>query len=70
MIQKVLLKGVDSFTMQQLAGISLVLVALGAILRVCMRERRYDKPLIPAAEAADSVPVARPGREGANPSQG
>jgi uncharacterized membrane protein (DUF373 family) len=31
-IQKVVLVGVDEFTMQQLVGISLILVSLGAIL--------------------------------------
>jgi uncharacterized membrane protein (DUF373 family) len=35
-IQKVVLVGVDEFTMQQLVGISLILVSLGAILWVDM----------------------------------
>ena len=42
-IQKVILIGVDEFTMQQLIGISLILLALGAILGVYIRERRYGK---------------------------
>jgi uncharacterized membrane protein (DUF373 family) len=44
-IQKMILVGVDKFTIQQLIGISLILVALGAILWVHVRERRYDKLL-------------------------
>jgi uncharacterized membrane protein (DUF373 family) len=42
-IQKMILVGVDRFTLQQLIGISLILLALGAILGVHMFERRYDK---------------------------
>jgi uncharacterized membrane protein (DUF373 family) len=42
-IQKMILIGVDRFTMQQLIGISLILLALGAILGVHIRERRYGK---------------------------
>jgi uncharacterized membrane protein (DUF373 family) len=42
-IQKVILIGVDEFTMQQLIGISLILLALGAIMGVRMLERGYDK---------------------------
>jgi uncharacterized membrane protein (DUF373 family) len=42
-IQKMILVGVDKFSMQQLIGISLILVALGAILGVHMLERRNDK---------------------------
>jgi uncharacterized membrane protein (DUF373 family) len=40
-IQKVILVGVDKYSMPQLIGISLVLAALGAILWVHMHERRY-----------------------------
>jgi uncharacterized membrane protein (DUF373 family) len=40
-IQRIILVGVDRFTMQQLIGISLILVALGAILGVRIRERHY-----------------------------
>jgi uncharacterized membrane protein (DUF373 family) len=47
-IQKVILVGVDKYSMQQLIGISLMLVALGAILWVHMYERRRGDP------AADS----------------
>jgi uncharacterized membrane protein (DUF373 family) len=47
-IQKVILVGVDKYSMQQLIGISLILVALGAILWVHMYERRRGDP------AADS----------------
>ena len=51
-IQKVILIGVDEFTIQQLIGISLILLVLGAILGVHMYERRYAKPLTSAdAEA-------------------
>jgi uncharacterized membrane protein (DUF373 family) len=39
-IQKVVLVGVDEFTMQQLVGISLILVFLGAILWVDMHGAR------------------------------
>lgn len=44
-IQKMILVGVDEFTMQQLIGISLILVALGAILGVHMQGRHYAKRL-------------------------
>ncbi len=64
-IQKVVLKGVDGFTVEQLVGISLVLVALGAILWVHMRERRYGKPLALGSEAA--IPNPQQGREGDKP---
>jgi uncharacterized membrane protein (DUF373 family) len=47
-IQKVILVGVDKYSMQQLIGISLILGALGAILWVHMYERRRGDP------AADS----------------
>jgi uncharacterized membrane protein (DUF373 family) len=47
-IQKVILVGADKYSMQQLIGISLILVALGAILWVHMYERRRGDP------AADS----------------
>jgi uncharacterized membrane protein (DUF373 family) len=51
-IQKMILVGVDRFTMQQLIGISLILVALSAILWVHVREMRYDEPFTsPDAEA-------------------
>jgi uncharacterized membrane protein (DUF373 family) len=53
-IQKVILVGVDSFTMQQLIGISLVLATLGAILWVYLREARHGKPLTDAADTAPS----------------
>ena len=43
-IQKVILVGVDKYSMQQLIGISLMLVALGAILWVHMYERRRNDP--------------------------
>ena len=39
-IQKVILVGIDKFTMQQLVGISLVLLTLGAILWVHMQQHR------------------------------
>jgi len=39
-IQKRILVGVDKYTMQQLVGISLILVSLGAILWVDMRGPR------------------------------
>jgi uncharacterized membrane protein (DUF373 family) len=52
-IQKMILIGVDKFTMQQLVGISLILVALGAILWVHRREMRYDKP--PTSPDAEAV---------------
>jgi uncharacterized membrane protein (DUF373 family) len=47
-IQKVILVGVDKYSMQQLIGISIILVALGAILWVHLQERRRGDP------AADS----------------
>jgi uncharacterized membrane protein (DUF373 family) len=47
-IQKVILVGVDKYSMQQLIGISIILVALGAILWVHLHERRRGDP------AADS----------------
>ena len=53
-IQKVILVGVDSFTMQQLIGISLVLATLGAILWVYLREARHGKPLTDAADTSPS----------------
>jgi len=65
-IQKVILVGVDKFTMQQLIGISLILLALGSILWVHMREeRRYGKLLIsPDAQAVGApVPTARGSQE-------
>ena len=40
-IQKVILVGVDKYTMQQLIGISLILLALGSVLWVHVRERQY-----------------------------
>ena len=42
-IQKVILVGIDKFTMQQLIGISLVLLTLGAILFVHLREGRKGR---------------------------
>lgn len=44
-IQKVILVGVEAFTMQQMIGISLILATLGGILWVHMRESRYGRPL-------------------------
>ncbi len=38
-----ILVGVDKFTMQQLVGISLVLLTLGAILWVHVHERRMGR---------------------------
>ena len=52
-IQKVILVGVDELTMQQLVGISLILLALGAILGVHMHERRYGNLL--ASTDADTI---------------
>ena len=57
-IQKVVLVGVDEFTMQQLVGISLILVFLGAILWVDMHGARlivYGAPLQPGGNR-DSGP--------------
>lgn len=63
-IQKVVLVGVDSFTMEQLIGISLILATLGAILWVYLRERHYSRPLASAdAEVAATVPTARENRD-------
>jgi uncharacterized membrane protein (DUF373 family) len=51
-IQKVILVGVDKYSMQQLIGISLILAALGAILWVHMHERRQRNFFAsPSAEA-------------------
>jgi uncharacterized membrane protein (DUF373 family) len=64
-IQKVILVGVDNFTMEQLIGVSLILVALSTILWVHRRERRYGN-LLASADAevvADPVPTARENRE-------
>jgi uncharacterized membrane protein (DUF373 family) len=64
-IQKVILVGVDKFTIEQLAGIALVLLVLCAILWVYLWDRRSGNPLTsPDAEAvADLVPGARKNRE-------
>lgn len=43
-IQKVILIGVDKYTMQQLVGISLILVSLGAILWIDMRGSQRTGP--------------------------
>jgi uncharacterized membrane protein (DUF373 family) len=53
-IQKVILVGVDKYSMPQLIGISLILAALGAILWVHMHER-HQRYLFasPGAEALD-----------------
>jgi uncharacterized membrane protein (DUF373 family) len=53
-IQKVILVGVDKYSMPQLIGISLILAALGAILWVHIHARRQRYPLAsPGAEAVD-----------------
>jgi uncharacterized membrane protein (DUF373 family) len=43
-IQKMILVGVDKYTMQQLVGISLILVSLGVILWVDLRRSRRTGP--------------------------
>ena len=48
-IQKVILIGVDRYSMQQLVGISLLLAALGAILWIHLHGRRATSPLTSAA---------------------
>lgn len=65
-IQKVILVGVDELTIEQLIGISLMLVALGAILWVHMREeRRYGESFnsTDAEAVANPMPTAKGTRE-------
>jgi uncharacterized membrane protein (DUF373 family) len=64
-IQKVVRVGVDSFTTEQLIGISLILATLGAILWVYLREIHYGRPLTSAdAEVVVApVPAARENRD-------
>jgi uncharacterized membrane protein (DUF373 family) len=59
-IQKMILVGVDTYTMQQLVGISLILVSLGAILCIEMHGTQWTGPWF-----ASSAP--RPQRYGALP---
>ena len=54
MIQKVILVGVDKFTMQQLLGMSATLVVLGGLLWVHMREKHYGKPLTTTTSSSGS----------------
>lgn len=62
-IQKVILVGVDKLTMPQLIGISILLVALGAILGVHVWESRFGvSNTPPEAEApGDSGPTTETG---------
>ena len=64
-IQKVILVGVDKYSMQQLIGISFILAALGAILWVHMHERRqrYISSSPGTEAAAESRSSLEEGRE-------
>lgn len=58
-IQKVVLIGVDNFSIQQLGGISFMLLALGAILWVHMHDRRYYSSLSNRSkDPDDSLPIS------------
>ena len=64
-IQKMILVGVDKFTMDQLVGISLVLLVLGLIMWMYLREGRYGKPRASsgAEGGTDPVPALPESRE-------
>ena len=62
-IQKVILVGIDEFSMQQLIGIALILLALGAILWVHAREGHLAAPGA-ATTAARGIQTAGAPRDG------
>jgi uncharacterized membrane protein (DUF373 family) len=62
-IQKVILVGVDKYSMQQLAGISLILVSLGAILWVDMNGTRRIGPWVSSSVPEPPRSGSLPGRE-------
>ncbi len=62
-IAKVVLVGVDKFTMQQLLGMSVILLVLGDLLWVHMRERRYGKPLLSTISSGSGQQVLSPRQE-------
>ena len=62
-IQKVILVGVDKYTMQQLAGISLILVSLGVILWVDMNGTRRIGLWVSSSAPQPPRSGSLPGRE-------